>query len=80
MLGCIRPWMADALALEVAEVLRVGRDLDRDELVGPDVVVRPPDFAERSRGDAVLQDVFADALVSWHRYSRLNARIGDAAR
>ena len=52
--GMDQPVDRHALALEVAEVLRVGRDLDRDELVGPHVVVGLPDLAERPAVDPVL--------------------------
>ncbi len=41
----------DAFALEVAEVLRIGGDFDGDELVGPDMMMARPDFAERSAAD-----------------------------
>jgi hypothetical protein len=51
--GMRQPVHGDALALEVAQVLRVSRYLDRDQTVGPDVVMRPPHLAERPGRDAV---------------------------
>ena len=53
-----------AFALQVAEVLRVCGDFNGNELIGPDMVARPPDVAERAATDFGLENIFADALVN----------------
>jgi hypothetical protein len=52
-----------AFVLQVAYILRVGRDLDRDELVFPDMVPGTPDFTEGAGANALVQDVFRDSLI-----------------
>src|SRR5207237_9436306 len=56
-----------ALALEVSDVLAIGGDLDRDELVRPHVVVGLPDLAERPAADPLDEHVLTDSLV-WCRH------------
>ena len=53
----------DALALQSAKVLRIGGNFDGDKLIGPDVMMGTPDFAERPAADLGFQDVFADSLI-----------------
>ena len=53
-----------ALLLEIAEIVGVGRKFEGDEMrlvLLPQVVVRPPDLAERAASDAQVEDVFVDS-------------------
>ena len=70
MLGCTSPWIATPSRWRLRTYCGSVGILIGDELVGPDVVVRPPDFAERPAADLLVEHVFADALIrSGHRYS-----------
>src|SRR6185437_2607183 len=69
-----------ALALQVAEELRIGRNLDGHKLVGPDMMVRPPDFAERAAIDFVLQDVFTDSLIDIHHKALRSRQYAEGSR
>jgi len=59
-------------ALKVAKVHRIGWDFDGHQLIGPNMVMRAPDFAKGSPADLLVQDVFADALIgSRHNFAPL---------
>jgi hypothetical protein len=66
----IQPMNRRPFALKIADVLAVGRDFDRDQLVGPHVMTGAPDLAERAATDPLFQNVFADSLIGRrHGYS-----------
>src|SRR4051794_21317157 len=58
-----QPMNGRALALQVADVLRICRDLDGDELVVPNMMARPPHLAKGSAADFRVEEVFGDSLV-----------------
>ena len=51
------------IALQVAEVGGIGRQLHGDDALGPDVVPRAPDFAERAASDDRVQNILAHSLT-----------------
>jgi hypothetical protein len=52
-----------AFVLKIADVLRIGWDFDRDELIDPHVMMSTPNFAERAGAELLVEEVFADSLV-----------------
>src|SRR6185503_11892082 len=69
-IAVIQPMNRRSFALEVADVLPVGRDLDGHHLIGPHVVTRAPDLAERATTHKLFQNVLADSLIGRrHVYS-----------
>ena len=50
--------LSEQEVLKVADVLRIGRDLDRDKLIHPHMVVRPPDLAKGPTANLLAEDIF----------------------
>ena len=76
MFGCTSPWMATPSRWRLRRYCGSVGILTGDELVGPHVVVRPPDLAERpARRSRSSQHVFADALIR-SRHRQLHVRHG----
>src|SRR6185437_8406403 len=61
--GMLKPVDGRAFVLKIAQEAGVSGNLHGDDLIGPDVMLSLPDFAEGSAADALLKDVFANTLV-----------------